>query len=467
MEEIPSPYLSNIFKGNYKMAILETNRGCPFKCSFCFWGAATNDRVYKFDEERSKKEITWISDSGIPFLFIADANWGMLKRDIELSRHLAACREKYAMPVFVYFSSAKNSHNRVSEITQIFKDSKLISQHPISLQTLSPNSLEVIQRKNIKQSAYENLQEDLNKRGINSFIELIWPLPGESLSSFKEGIEYLFEKRASNFVVYGHLLLHNTPMFEQKDLLELTTVIVSDEISESEVVINTKQLKDGDFQKGFWFYYCVLAIYNTKSLENLLYYLHEKETISFKEIITTFYEHCLQFPNHPFTKYCNQSIENFEFVETANYSFVYQITLHNYRLEFEALLFQFVSNQIWWQDPNAQLAFELDILNRPYLYKKSICKPNIEFSQIEIIEVSEEQYLITSPIEYLNGSNDFESAPRSKSMISIKFPTRLSFYNPTLSKERMGDYCYGKIMNIKEIHPKWSLIKNEELILTD
>ncbi len=35
-----------------RMAIIETNRGCPYGCTFCDWGSATLSRIRKFDLER-------------------------------------------------------------------------------------------------------------------------------------------------------------------------------------------------------------------------------------------------------------------------------------------------------------------------------------------------------------------------------------------------------------------------------
>lgn len=50
--DVPSPYLTGIFDPLMKanpdqqwIGLLETNRGCPFKCSFCYWGKDSGDIV--------------------------------------------------------------------------------------------------------------------------------------------------------------------------------------------------------------------------------------------------------------------------------------------------------------------------------------------------------------------------------------------------------------------------------------
>ena len=59
LETIPSPYLTNIVwelvdrDDNVEwVASWETNRGCPYPCTFCDWGSATNTKLRKFENER-------------------------------------------------------------------------------------------------------------------------------------------------------------------------------------------------------------------------------------------------------------------------------------------------------------------------------------------------------------------------------------------------------------------------------
>ena len=63
LDEIPSPYLTGIldkFFDGKLTPFIETNRGCPFKCTFCHTGADYFHKLNKFSEDRVKEEIKYI-----------------------------------------------------------------------------------------------------------------------------------------------------------------------------------------------------------------------------------------------------------------------------------------------------------------------------------------------------------------------------------------------------------------------
>ena len=64
LDYIPSPFLTGLMdpflkEGYYP--ILETNRGCPFSCTFCIWGISALNKVLKFSMDRVKKEFSYMS----------------------------------------------------------------------------------------------------------------------------------------------------------------------------------------------------------------------------------------------------------------------------------------------------------------------------------------------------------------------------------------------------------------------
>ncbi len=209
----PSPYLTGIldpFLADPLLApIIETNRGCPYACTFCNWGNATQEKINQFTVDNVKKEIQYVANKTknlTGFMYIADANFGILKRDLELARLIRDCTEKnnYPKHVFIYF--AKNTTNVVIEIAATLKT---ITSMSMSKQTMNQDVLVNIKRKNIPIEQYDDLREKCHDRGIETFCELIYALPGENYQSFIDGVRESIRNNVS-VTIYANLMLHGT-----------------------------------------------------------------------------------------------------------------------------------------------------------------------------------------------------------------------------------------------------------------
>lgn len=466
LDAIPSPYLNGLFDREYEIGVIETNRGCPFHCGFCFWGAATNDKVVKFSEDRIREDISWISRNNIPFLCLADANWGMLKRDIGISEHIAKSKRDNGLPIFVYFSAAKNSPDRVTEITEIFTREQLLNAQPISMQSLSDTSLDYVDRKNIKLSAYEHLQANLNEKQMSSFIELIWPLPGETLTSFKQGIQKLCESNASHIITYPHLLLHNTPLYEEREKFELVTQPVEDGVAEAQIVVQTAEVSLDEFQEGMWFLYAVLALYNTRSIPELSDYLHKSGSMSYSELYTSFIGFCRKDERNVFVEFCEKSIANADYYDIFNYAMVYHIVGHEDRVGFDSLLYRFACSQKWWSDERARVLFELDMLSKPFIYSNTeITKPEFPLQSVNVLDVSDRSYIVDVPLrhrlvlERLIGQSEFDDNDDSQAVFRIDHKRAQYPFRPAQSRQENANYCNGVTMRVETIRPTWSRIQ--------
>lgn len=454
LDEIPSPYTTGVFDGNYRFAVMETNRGCPFRCTYCYWGAATNDKVHKFDENRIRDEIFWLGENQVPILFLADANWGMSKRDINLSNHIADSKTKFGMPFYVYFSAAKNSPGRVSEIANVFDKAGMMNVQPVSLQTMDKTALETVERSNIKSEAYQTLQNELNDKGIGSYIELIWPLPGETLSSFKQGIGDLCEMNAAYLTAYPNILLHNTPMYHQRDELDIVTRVVSDHASEAELIVGTKQVTYDDFKEGLSYFYGVLALYNTQALARCAKWLHANKIMTYKELFETFVVFCQNAPSNEFTSFCQDSISNDKYHEIPNYPTVFHLTLHSHRSEFDDLLFAFGSQQSWWDNEDARFLFELDVLTKLYLYSNTpIRDVNFLLKFIEIKEIRDRTIVAQVPEKFLWHLNEDEV--HTDGTITLNHSREQFPFSESTSREENAQYCIGRIHMIRAHLPQW------------
>ncbi|SNY55300.1 Radical SAM superfamily enzyme YgiQ, UPF0313 family [Arsukibacterium tuosuense] len=214
VDVIPSPYLSGYFDGyggRVEAAIIETNRGCPYGCTFCDWGSATNQKVRKFDMERVKQEIDWIGQNKIKVMWIADANFGMYERDIDIARHIVAVKQQFGYPHEVVVNYTKNSTLKLVEIIKIFTEGDIISQGIISIQTTDEGTLDVINRKNIRTERYDELTQIFDDLKLPLSTDLMIGLPGITVAAFDNDLQRYIDMDVS-VKAYPTQLLPNSPM---------------------------------------------------------------------------------------------------------------------------------------------------------------------------------------------------------------------------------------------------------------
>jgi putative methyltransferase len=399
LSELPSPFQSGVFEGgDYTVAVLETNRGCPYRCAFCFWGAATNDKVYRHDVDRIKADITWLSEHHFINIFIADANWGILPRDLELTDHIVECRKKNGYPLMIVAQAAKNKPERMAEITSRFVAGGLVTTQPVSLQTTDPTALDLIDRKNIKEETYTFLQSSLREQGISSFVELIWPLPGETLDTFHRGIDKLCRMRADTIIVYPQLLLPNTTMRSRVDTYGLVVERAPSHTAEADIVVATRWVNKEECRQGTWFYYALHTAYNARTAYFAATYLDRHQIASYSTFIDGFARHLQRHPGTDFADFVAASVDSRSNYDLLNNGRTIHLALHELREQVQKLLREYMSSESWWDDHGLRLAFDLDCLTAPYVYREPVREP-LPLSRATIVDMTRDTYQVALPPE--------------------------------------------------------------------
>ena len=151
----PSPYITGEFDhwvdGKFYLPI-ETNRGCPYGCTFCDWGAATLAKIARLSDERVFGEVEFAAKHKIQTLGFCDANFGILPRDLDIARFIVSMKEKYGYPLEVGYTNAKTASPRLTEIVKVLSDAGLIASGQILMQTTDEQILKNVERANIKMS---------------------------------------------------------------------------------------------------------------------------------------------------------------------------------------------------------------------------------------------------------------------------------------------------------------------------
>jgi hypothetical protein len=102
----------------------------------------------------------------------------------------------------------------------------LLAHYHLALQTLTPQALELSNRKNMKANDYEPIVKAMAEEGVPVAAELIWGLPGDDLSDFETNLDQLLAV-FPNINIFGYTLLPGTEFYELRDRYRLATVPVA------------------------------------------------------------------------------------------------------------------------------------------------------------------------------------------------------------------------------------------------
>jgi len=215
LDTIPSPYLSGLFddigeSGIFLMTV-ETNRGCPYGCTFCDWGSATLSRIRKFDLQRVYDELEWCARHKVRMIFCADANFGIFARDVDIARKVVELKQQYGYPTAWESSYAKNTVKHLREIIEILSEGGVLSSGTLSLQSLDQPTLDTIRRSNIRVDKYEELAVEFGNNELPLVMELMMGLPGSTVTSMVGDLQQIIDREVRARVNPTEVLM-NSPM---------------------------------------------------------------------------------------------------------------------------------------------------------------------------------------------------------------------------------------------------------------
>jgi radical SAM superfamily enzyme YgiQ (UPF0313 family) len=216
--EIPSPWLSGtqdeFFDGRLA-PMIETNRGCPFTCTFCVQGTGFYTKIHNFPADRLKEEIHYIAKKikqhspQMGTLRIADSNYGMFERDVELSGYIGQMQRDYGWPTFIDATTGKNRPDRIIKSVEQVSGALVLYQ---AVQSLDEDVLRKVKRQTIKLDAYKALEIHMRGRGLRSNSDLILGLPGDSLEAHLRGMHTLLDSNIHQMHNFQAMMLKGSEM---------------------------------------------------------------------------------------------------------------------------------------------------------------------------------------------------------------------------------------------------------------
>lgn len=305
---VPEPYLTGRFDELMErhpatrwIGIDETNRNCPFQCTFCGWGLLASKPIQRPLEE-VYRVIDWFAERKIEYIFYCDANFGIFERDVEIARYLATMKRQTGFPKAVSVQDGKNVEARVHEVRMRLIEGGIDTPVVMALQSVHAPTLQAIKRKNISTESYLRNQQRFAAKGLKTMTDLILALPEETYDSWAQGVAEVVSRGQHNRIQFNNLAIVPDAGMSHRDSIQqfgIETVrtkimnmhgrIEHEEIAEYQnLVIATAAMPREDWIRARAFAWMTGLLYFDKLLQIPFILAHEVAGTGYRELFELF-----------------------------------------------------------------------------------------------------------------------------------------------------------------------------------
>jgi hypothetical protein len=253
--------------------------------------------------------------------------------------------------------------------------------------------------------------------------------------------------------------MNNVEMARKREELGLVTIRDPDPNSEAEIVVQTKQVDAEAYRNGLRYIYAVTSLYTLRALFCVGRYLSQKGTMQYADLFRAFVKFWGKNQGHPYVKFCEESISKVDYSKFDNIGTVLHMNLHAERESFDELLVKFMVTQPFWRDPAARFFFEIDLVNRPYVYKntKIVPKPH-RFTRLREVTVTPEGYVVEIPPEHAGALGEYlslQGGATSATRFEVIHRRSQLPYMPAKSLQEHYSYCQDVSQRMGSLLPIW------------
>jgi len=294
LNKLPSPYLKGLLDRFIKMdltPLFESNRGCPFSCTFCTWGISAQKklRVFPLDKVFAEMEYVAALRPESAYWIFADANFGILERDVSIAEKIGQIKRKNPSLKMIEIWASKNTTERNIAIARHINESK---RQVLSVQTLDKNVEKIIKRSNIDEAKLKGVVGVFKSSGVEVLTDVLCGLPGETAESHLGTLRKCFDTGFDSIEVGNVYLLPGSEMetpVSRKDYRIKSKYrlrqgsygfydgIIS--IESEEVIRSTSAITESEMSDFRILHWLVWYSWNSNFLKPLLSYLRELHNV--------------------------------------------------------------------------------------------------------------------------------------------------------------------------------------------
>jgi tRNA A37 methylthiotransferase MiaB len=248
--------------------VIETTRGCPYKCVYCEWGGGIGTKIIKKDIELVKRDILALKKAGFRDAYLTDANFGAFEErdvaifkfawdhkfnltDISTMKSKDLNRRKRLIDSISNIVGKGPEKHSVSEGgTDMWGNTEYISVIPaVSIQSVSEAAMKIADRVDLSLKDKLELSKYVNHMCSKEdypipAVELILGMPGSTLDDFYTEANILWDFKAWSSFRHDYMFLPDSRLNskEYKEKYQIETVEVYSDIVDEDGTDNWHNL---------------------------------------------------------------------------------------------------------------------------------------------------------------------------------------------------------------------------------
>lgn len=188
LDTIPSPYLTGVLEPREGSAYIETFRGCPHACGYCFEGKGYG-RIRSFGKQRVEAEIAYLAgERGVRQFSFIDSVFNLTAGRLQW---LSDALEPYARQGLTLHTIEVDIERVDDEAAALLRRAGVVSVET-GPQSVGEAALAACRRPFDPVRFTEGV-EALKRQGISVECDLIAGLPGDTADDFLEGVRFCLD----------------------------------------------------------------------------------------------------------------------------------------------------------------------------------------------------------------------------------------------------------------------------------
>ncbi|MBN2247220.1 MAG: radical SAM protein [Coriobacteriia bacterium] len=216
LDSIPSPYLTGVLEPREGSAYIETFRGCPHECAYCFEGKGYA-RVRSFGRERVEAEIAYLAgERGVRQFSFIDSVFNLTGERLEW---LAGVLAPYAARGLTLHTVEVDIERIDDAAAELLRSAGVISVET-GPQSIGDAALATCRRR-FDPERFTAGVAALKRQGISVETDLIAGLPGDTAEDFLAGVAFCLELDPGKIQTSTLHVLPGTALYSDADELGL------------------------------------------------------------------------------------------------------------------------------------------------------------------------------------------------------------------------------------------------------